>query len=263
MKKKAGQIIRIILYKLLSFENYLYVLSRLYFFSFNLGLLKKNKNYAYPYFLKNILQEGDVVIDLGANLGYYSKLFSRLTGKNGKVYAVEPIKPILNVLRKNTKNRENIKILPYALGTENKDIFLGNDTKSKTGYIASGSNFVLDPNTTKKNNAEVEFKAKMRKGSEVFQYLKKLDFMKIDVEGYETVIIPELEDIVLKFKPIILMETKNEKRKEMLDFLSNREYYAFILHNNRLKSTNENQSDDILFVTKERLGRISEYIANK
>jgi FkbM family methyltransferase len=263
MKKKSAHLIRIILYKLFSFENYLYVLSRFYFLSFNLGLLKNNKNYAYPYFLKNIIQKNDVVIDLGANLGYYSKLFSRLTGKNGKVYAVEPIKPILNVLRKNTKNRENITILPYALGTENKEISLGNDTKSKTGYVASGSNFVLDSNTTKKYNAEVKFKAKMRKGSEVFKFLEKLDFIKIDVEGYETVIIPELEDIILKFKPFILMETKNEKRREMLKFLSNRGYYAFILLNKRLIPTNEKQSDDILFVPKERLEKISEYITNK
>ena len=54
------------------------------------------------------------------NLGYYARTLSRLAGPAGRVYAVEPVPPILAVLRRNLRRCRNVEILPYALGTENK-----------------------------------------------------------------------------------------------------------------------------------------------
>jgi FkbM family methyltransferase len=258
--KKVGNLFRLILYKSLSFKNYLFVLSKLYFVYYNLGLLKNNKFYQYPYFLKNIINRGDVVIDIGANLGYYTVILSNLVKKEGKVYAVEPIKPILSVLKKNTKNKKNVKILPYALGNENKEIVLGNDTKAKTGFIASGSNYVIDKNTSGKDFAEVKFEAEMRKGSELFKNLKKLDFIKIDVEGYETVVLPEMEHVIDRFKPIILAESRQEKRKELISFLGEKKYTPYVLEDNYLKFTVQNAFWDILFVPEVRQETISRFI---
>ena len=258
--KKVGNLLRLILYKSLSFKNYLLILSKLYFLYYNLGLLKNNKLYQYPYFLKNIINRGDVVIDIGANLGYYTVILSNLVKKEGKVYAVEPIKPILSVLKKNTKNKKNVKILPYALGNENKEIILGNDTKAKTGFIASGSNYVIDKNTSDKDFAEIEFEAKMKQGSELFKDLKRLDFVKVDIEGYETVVIPEMEPVINKFKPIILAETRQEKRKELINFLGKRKYTPYTLEGNYLKITDENAFWDILFVPEEKKEKMTEYI---
>lgn len=260
--KKSGNFVRRILFRFLSFDNYLLVLSKLYFTSFNLGLLKGNRLYEYPYFLKKIICSGDVVIDIGANLGYLTRLFSKLVKEEGKVYAVEPVEPILRVLRKNVRKLENVEIYPYALGKNNKTIVLGNDTKIKKGFIASGSNFILDETVTGKTKSEVEFRAEMKKGSELFKDLDRLDFVKIDVEGYEQVIISEMEPLIVKFKPIMLIETRGEKRKEILHFLSKREFTPFALHKNLLYPTDENDFQDILFVHKDRMDRVSKYIHN-
>jgi FkbM family methyltransferase len=260
--KRKGNFIRLILFRLLSFEGYLYVLSKLYFITFSLGLLRNSELYEYPYFLRQIIRKGDVVIDIGANLGYLTRLFSKLVKNEGRVYAVEPVEPVLNVLRKNTRGLKNVEIYPYALGTENKTIFLGNDTKIKKGFIASGSNFILDEAVTGKNKADVEFSAEMKKGSELFENLSRLDFIKIDVEGYEKVIISEMESLIVRFKPVMLVETKKERRKEIIRFLNERAYKPFVLHNNLLYPADENGYKDILFVPEARMNLVTKYISD-
>ena len=65
-----------IIFRYLSIENYLRLLQRLFFVMYRWGLLKNKKEYEYHYYIKNLINEGDVVIDIGANLGYYSILMS-------------------------------------------------------------------------------------------------------------------------------------------------------------------------------------------
>lgn len=223
-----------------------------------MGFLKNNRMYAYPYFLKNILKKGDTCIDIGANLGYITVPISKLIGQNGKVYSVEPVKPILSILKSNTKRLNNVEIFPYALGKENKSIKLGNNTQHKKGFMASGSNFILDKTTS----TDIEFDAQMRKGSELFADLDKLEFIKCDIEGYESIVIPEISPVILKFRPIILLETNGKNRKEMLDLFKSYNYHAFILNEkNNLQPATINESWDIFFIPDEKLNSLSNYIA--
>jgi FkbM family methyltransferase len=258
--KRQGNLLKRILYKNLPFETYLNVLSRLYFISFNSGLLKKNRLYDYPYFLKNIISQGDICIDIGANLGYLTVLFSKLVGKNGKVYAVEPVKPVLTVLQKNTKRLKNVEILPFALGAENKSIRLGNNTLKNAGFVATGSHFVLDNKITQSQNADVEFEAIMKKGSELFKDFIKLDFIKCDIEGYEIVVIPEMESVIKKFTPILLVETRRENRKKLLQFFMDINYKGYVLYKNFLYPAKEDEYWDILFVPEEKMETVRNYV---
>lgn len=255
-----GNLVRKALYTFLPFETYLNVLSKGYFLSFNMGLLKGQKNYEYPYFLKNIIQEGDVCIDIGANLGYYSVLLSKLVGKKGQVYSVEPVKPMLAVLTKNTKSCKNVKIYPYALGTDNKAIRLGNDTKKAQGYVGSGSHFVLDKKVNNSDSAETEFDAHMRRGSELFNHLTRLDFIKCDIEGYEVVVLKEIASLIRKFKPMLLIETRGKNRAELLKYFQNLGFQSFVLNGEQLKPTDGKGSWDILVVPNDKIDKINPYV---
>jgi len=66
------------------------------------------------------VREGDIVIDGGANLGYFTLLLSRLVGPTGKVIAVEPSPPNLNKLHRNLRinNAANVEVVPKALWSE-------------------------------------------------------------------------------------------------------------------------------------------------
>lgn len=244
--------IKKVLFKALSFRRYLTLVSKSYFLFYNLGILKWDSKYKYHYFLKKLIHRNDVIIDIGANLGYYSLPFSRWAGQKGVVYAVEPVPQVREVLQKNIGKKSNIQIIPYALGDENKSIRMGNNTREKQGLIATGSHFVLE------NHAKAldEFEAEMRRGSEIFGDLEKLDFVKCDVEGYETVIIPELTDILIKHKPLMLIETRREKRIFLVDYLRKRGFYGYVLENNALHPASEikeKMEDDILFIHQSEL----------
>ncbi len=248
------------LYRYLPFETYLRILSKMYFISFNYGFLRGNRLFAYPYFLKNIVKNGDVCIDIGANLGYLTKVFSKLVGKNGKVYSIEPVKPVRSVLEKNTKCLKNVEILPYALGEENKPIRIENNTFQEKGFVATGSFFVSDKKATQASKSDSEFDAMMKKGSELFNHLQRLDFIKVDIEGYEIVVIPEIEPIIMKFKPMLLIETDGDNRKKLLQFFKVRNYRGYVLNEGVLYPAKEDESWDILFVPEEKSDIVSKFL---
>ncbi len=250
---------RRLLYRILPFETYLRVLSASYFLAFRLGLLRSNKLYEYPYFLPSFLRTGDVCLDLGANLGYLTVPMSKLVGPKGKVYSVEPVAPVLAVLRSNTRKLKNVSILPYALGTENKPIQLGNNSSERSGYVNSGSLFVIDAQVTKAK-AAVAFDAEMRRGSELFGDLERVDFIKVDVEGFEVVVIQEMEPLIRKHRPLLLVESRGEKRKAILDFFDTiGGYTPLVLDKDVLRPTDAAGKWDILFVPQEEEDRISDY----
>ncbi len=67
------------------------------------------------------LKEGDVFFDIGANVGYYSILASKLVGKDGSVVACEPVIRNLAFLQQHvTLNKaDNVRILAFACSSEN------------------------------------------------------------------------------------------------------------------------------------------------
>jgi len=258
--KALENFIKRLLFKMLPFPAYLRIVSRMYFIVSGSGLVRGVAFYKYHYFMQKVIRKGDVVIDMGANLGYFTVPFSRLTGENGRVFAVEPIEVVRRVLEKNIGKRQNVEVVPYALGDENKSIRMGNDTRSKTGKIATGSHYVLDSD----EQATDEFSAEMRKGSELFGDLKKIDFIKCDVEGHETVILTEMEKILDDRKPAILVETRKEKRAFLTEFLGKMGYAAFVLEGDRLypsEQIEEKSIDDVLFLPGHRIAEFREMIA--
>lgn len=238
--------VRYFLFRLLPFPAYLWLLSKIFFISYRFGFLRNKPEYAYFYFLRRHIQQGWTVIDIGANLGYFSKLFSTWVGPQGQVHAVEPVREMRHQLSLNTRGSKNVKIYPYALGAEEKDIQLGNTSRSKLGYIASGQHFVLEG-----EEAAIDtFPAQMRRGSELFGALPHIDFIKCDVEGYETVILKEIQPLLEKHHPGILLESGGNKRTEMFQYLTGLGYRCFELTENQLseRSSAGNAESDLLYL---------------
>jgi FkbM family methyltransferase len=198
-------------------ETYLRLMQTGYFTAYHLGLLKRNETYKYHYFVKTLIKKGDTVIDIGANLGYYTFLFSEWTGDTGKVYAVEPVEIFNRVLRRKARNRKNIVFFPYALGTEEKETLMV--TSSVSGYLRTGLPHIYDPVRDKQlREQDFSFKAEMKKPSELFKNIGKIDYVKCDVEGFEYTVLSDMKELLEKYRPIVQAEVWADNEQQLLDY---------------------------------------------
>jgi hypothetical protein len=128
--------IQLILYKLLRLKYYLRVLNLGFRLLYSFKFLKPSNSYRYHYFDKNLIQKGFYILDMGANLGYYTRLFSKWTGRAGKVFAIEPVSIFYDTLTWSTKKYKNISFFNCALGEDEKEVTMV--TPGHFGYLRTG-----------------------------------------------------------------------------------------------------------------------------
>lgn len=132
----------------------------------------------------------NTAIDIGAHCGFWSFYLS-LNFK--KIYAFEPIDIFRDCFKKNIIS-QNVELLPYAIGESNKLISLNIDLQN-TGATHISNNFSQNNRVEMKRLDEFKF--------------ENLDFIKIDVEGYENNVVIGAENTLKKHKPLIIIEQKN------------------------------------------------------
>ncbi|MDR1585433.1 MAG: FkbM family methyltransferase [Prevotellaceae bacterium] len=242
-----------LLFGKLSFEQYLRLLQRGYLFAYRTGLLKFSPEYNYHYNVKKLINKGDTVIDIGANLGYYSFLFARWVGKTGNVYSVEPIKDFNRIFNEVARKYKQLTLYPYALGNKEKTIRMVSSPHA--GYFRTGLPHVYD---AKKDgaleNAEFTFEAEMKIPSKLFSSLDRIDYIKCDVEGFEFSILSDMRDIIAKHKPAVQVEVWKENTANILSLFHNLGYKAYKFDRNKLVSTDLSKiGGDYIFLYQEKL----------
>ncbi|HEX7846681.1 MAG TPA: FkbM family methyltransferase [Chitinophagaceae bacterium] len=247
------QAVKKILFKLLGEEQYLKMLNRGFFLAYNSGLLKRNYRYKYHYYVQQLIKKGDHVVDLGANLGYYTKLFSKWAGEKGKVIAIEPVPLYMKIIRWTTRNCRNVELIPYALGKENKKIHMV--TPFHFGYLRAGLSQVHDDEGTKPENYEFSFEAEMVKASDLFAGFERIDYFKCDIEGYEIVVLPEIMQTLLKFKPTIQLETWGDQKEAVENLLAKNDFIKYQLNGESLEKVVPGVTElhgDFIFIHKDK-----------
>ena len=246
-------------------DGYLTVVQKSYLVAFKLGVLKNNSSYKWHYFVSSLLKEGDYILDIGANLGYFTLQFAKKVKSRGHLYCVEPVAPFQKQLKKLIVNKPNITLLPYALGEENdKKVILGIPTEfQKLSYLRHGTTTLLHGGN--RADGKYSFEATMKKGSELFASLPRLDYIKCDIEGYETVVLPEMKNVIEKYQPLVQLETWGEQLMTMYHFFKGLGFQAFYLEKGKLKPLESNEQSrwadsDILFVPGSKRDRITPFL---
>jgi len=122
------------------------------------------------------IKRGNVVLDIGANIGYYTLIFAKLVGKNGKVYAFEPEPTNFSLLKKNVEinGYENVELVQKAVSNKNGKIKLYLDKENTADhriYNSHDSRKFIEIESIKLDN--------------YFKDHRKIDFIKMDVQGAE------------------------------------------------------------------------------
>jgi methyltransferase, FkbM family len=182
-----------------------------------------------------VIRKDDVVLDIGANIGYYALIESKLVGRGGTVYAIEPVMRNYKMLEKNVRlnGLDNVSTYQYAFGDKNRhaEIFVSN----KSNLCAMSKEAV---------GGEVLGVQDVRMMT-VDQFLvgkKQPSLVRMDVEGFEYEIIKGMKQ-TLKSKPSILLELHAqpsyltaEKLDELLQILEENHYRVkFIVYEHKVR----------------------------
>ena len=176
---------------------------------------------------KKLIKPNDVVLDVGANIGFHSLYFAELTGPLGKVISFEPILINFKAFQNNIalNNFPQIIANNIALGNENSlmDIHLEIDDQNPGAFN------LLAPGI--KNHT-----IKCEKGDDFLNRIgiNKVNFIKIDVEGYEYEVMKGLKSTITSYRPIINFEydkiyqsKNNEDESNIFKFLLAMNYTFF------------------------------------
>ena len=222
--------VKYLLYRILGLKTYLLLISNVYINYIKLGLGKKK--FQEIHYLEKIIKPGFYCIDIGANVGYFSFFMSKYCGNGGKVIAVEPVKVFSEIWEKNVRKtkKNNAVLCQYALGEENKEVKMGMPVVD--GGIHHGMTKIISQGD---NSYEKLFDVNMRIPDELFKDIEKIDFVKIDVEGYENIVFNNMRETLSKYKPLIQSELGGEyNREESIRILSELSYEPYILQNDSL-----------------------------
>ena len=167
---------------------------------------KKRMNKLY-YFSKKV--NSKILLDIGANIGFYSILFS---DRFERIYSFEPNERNFKVLKKNIENNKlkNIQVLNFGLG-ENEEVLIGNSNTK--GELFQTSGFAIS-----KDNKKGE-RVIIKKGDNVLQFKNKTLTIKIDVEGFEFFVLMGLKSTLINNWCILQIEIWEKNNDEVHRFL--------------------------------------------
>ena len=149
--------------------------------------------------VRRLVREGDVVLDVGANIGYYTVRFGKLVGVAGRVIASEPTLYYRRVLERNIAENglTNVRLLDYGFSDRADTVAIDIGPSSATMHSPAGFDRVLFQETIKIFRLD---------DVEASLGLQRLDFVKMDVDGHEPYILRGAWSVLGKYSPIILME---------------------------------------------------------
>ena len=139
--------------------------------------------------VKSLLAPGMKVADVGANVGYYTLMFAQVVGPAARIIAIEPSPENLPELKFNIERNKlcNVEIIPKAVGNSRKEVGLRSGVNSGVVRDETAS-FVVQQDLI--DNIITE----------------PIDFMKVDVEGYEGFALEGAQRVLTEYQPILFLE---------------------------------------------------------
>lgn len=147
---------------------------------------------------------GDVIVDAGANVGFYTLYGARAVGPKGRVYAFEPNPEVFELLKRNAAQNGFGWVFchPSALSSEEGDVFLTvSSRKTSTAEILRIG----------KTSGGFEVKSTTLDSFVLKHGITQIDILKMDTEGAETDIVKGGIERALPITKRVVMESHNTR----------------------------------------------------
>jgi FkbM family methyltransferase len=180
------------------------------------------------------IRRGDIFVDVGANVGYFTLLAATLVGQSGTVVAVEPSPRLFAMLRKGIlRNRvKNVRALNLAVLDHSGTVPLYRGTEHHSGLTTTRAERGLD--------LECEVEAAPLMAILLPEELENARLVKIDVEGAEWAVISGMEpllragrpdlEIVVEIDPELLAHQRR-RPEDLLQLFAEHGFHAYRVEN--------------------------------
>ncbi len=186
-------------------------------------------------------------VDVGANFGWYTCIFSKLASHNGKVVAIEPSPDNLKYLEDNIQenNLKNVLLERVAVGEKEENLLLYKALDSNPGAHS------LIKNTPFQGKEGLTYPVKVKSLDSILFNVNKINLMKMDIEGYEITALKggletlkRVENLLIEFSPH-LWKNPLDEAIEFFKILTDSGLQPHTLENNCLKIFDQADMDEL------------------
>lgn len=154
-----------------------------------------------------LIEDGAIVLDCGANVGKHTLNFARYVGDAGQVIAVEPNpETYRNLCDRVNANVNSHRITPMNLAVGAVDSRISFFANTRRPALSSAIIAQAGP----RDHLE-EIEVSCRSVDDVFSDIPRLDFVKIDVEGFEFEVFKGARETIEKFRPYVFYENNRQQ----------------------------------------------------
>ncbi len=177
--------------------------------------------------LDEYIKDDAIILDIGANIGNHTLYWGMASPRNiKKIYSFEPIEKTFYTLKKNieiNKLEEKVKLFNIGLSAAEEKADIALYSIGNTGMTALKSD----------SSGTIPLKPL---DSIIFdEKLPHIDFIKIDVEGFEINVLEGAKKTIMKYRPVIFLESFQEKVEKVKEIMKS---YNYILSEKTSKGEN-------------------------
>ena len=181
------------------------------------GAFKRRQDAQEIAMMKRVVKPGDVVLDIGSNIGFYSRLLSDLVGPTGKVHCFEPDRDNFARLREALQGRSNVVLNHAAVSDKSGEITL---------YTSHRLN--VDHRTYQPEQYDSSYTVPAVRIDDYLPSPARVNFIKMDIQGAEYLAIRGMEQLlqrstrvamIFELAPEFLQQCSGVSDTEMLQLL--------------------------------------------
>ena len=169
--------------------------------------------------LEQICKQGDVAVEVGANIGTLTLALARAVGNAGRVYAFEPQRVVFQTLCANMalNSLTNVECFHAAVGAQAGHVLIPDiryDMKANFGAVRADAfdNGAAVPKVT----------------LDEFLHVNRLKLLKVDVEGMEREVLLGASKLIERFRPILYVENdRADKSPDLIRLIQSMRYRLF------------------------------------